>query len=201
MYIRWWKGKGLIFPCSSSYFLNTNDYWRQLICSVYFTLNKLGYGNVKTYNKIFMWYIFRRCVICQMDYKRGDRQMTLPCKHVYHSGCISRWLSINKVNSAEDATWTESKYSWAQREFIAIADHCFLFFLFRRVQFASRRYLVRNLLSSKISRVEPMDCNHSRSSLHQATSCFSRVWLFRQGSLMVTRIIFSSLLSLSFSFQ
>ncbi|KAJ6814852.1 E3 ubiquitin ligase BIG BROTHER-like [Iris pallida] len=38
-----------------------------------------------------------RCVICQMDYKRGDRQMTLPCKHVYHSGCVSRWLSINKA--------------------------------------------------------------------------------------------------------
>jgi len=38
-----------------------------------------------------------RCVICQMDYKRGDRQMTLPCKHVYHSACVSRWLSINKA--------------------------------------------------------------------------------------------------------
>ncbi|XP_039114431.1 E3 ubiquitin-protein ligase BIG BROTHER [Dioscorea cayenensis subsp. rotundata] len=38
-----------------------------------------------------------RCVICQMDYRRGDRQMTLPCKHVYHSGCVARWLSINKA--------------------------------------------------------------------------------------------------------
>lgn len=38
-----------------------------------------------------------RCVICQMEYKRGDRQMALPCKHVYHSGCISRWLTINKA--------------------------------------------------------------------------------------------------------
>ncbi|KAH0449704.1 hypothetical protein IEQ34_020396 [Dendrobium chrysotoxum] len=38
-----------------------------------------------------------RCVICQMNYKRRDRQMTLPCKHVYHSGCVSRWLSINKA--------------------------------------------------------------------------------------------------------
>ncbi|XP_078158487.1 RING/U-box superfamily protein [Carex rostrata] len=38
-----------------------------------------------------------RCVICQMDYKRGDRQMTLPCKHIYHVGCVTRWLSINKV--------------------------------------------------------------------------------------------------------
>ncbi|KAK8933942.1 E3 ubiquitin ligase BIG BROTHER [Platanthera zijinensis] len=38
-----------------------------------------------------------RCVICQMHYKRGDQQMTLPCKHVYHSGCVSRWLGLNKA--------------------------------------------------------------------------------------------------------
>lgn len=38
-----------------------------------------------------------RCVICQMEYKRGNRQITLPCKHVYHAGCGSRWLSINKA--------------------------------------------------------------------------------------------------------
>ncbi|EOY32618.1 RING/U-box superfamily protein isoform 3 [Theobroma cacao] len=37
-----------------------------------------------------------RCVICQMEYKRGERRITLPCKHVYHAGCGSRWLSINK---------------------------------------------------------------------------------------------------------
>ncbi|XP_015056503.1 E3 ubiquitin-protein ligase BIG BROTHER-like [Solanum pennellii] len=38
-----------------------------------------------------------RCVICQMEYKRKDRQVTLPCKHVYHAGCGSKWLSINKA--------------------------------------------------------------------------------------------------------
>ncbi|KAL5760517.1 hypothetical protein ACOSP7_019024 [Xanthoceras sorbifolium] len=38
-----------------------------------------------------------RCVICQMRYKRGDLQMKLPCKHVYHSECITKWLSINKI--------------------------------------------------------------------------------------------------------
>ncbi|CAA3031446.1 E3 ubiquitin ligase BIG BROTHER-like [Olea europaea subsp. europaea] len=38
-----------------------------------------------------------RCVICQMEYKRNDRQMILPCKHVYHAGCGSKWLSINKA--------------------------------------------------------------------------------------------------------
>ncbi|ESQ43718.1 hypothetical protein EUTSA_v10006197mg [Eutrema salsugineum] len=38
-----------------------------------------------------------RCVICQLKYKIGERQMNLPCKHVYHSECISKWLSINKA--------------------------------------------------------------------------------------------------------
>ncbi|XP_065866714.1 E3 ubiquitin-protein ligase BIG BROTHER-like [Euphorbia lathyris] len=38
-----------------------------------------------------------RCVICQMEYKRGDRRMTLPCKHAYHVGCGTRWLTINKA--------------------------------------------------------------------------------------------------------
>ncbi|KMZ76505.1 RING/U-box superfamily protein [Zostera marina] len=38
-----------------------------------------------------------RCVICQMDYKRGDRQMTLPCRHIYHASCATKWLNINKA--------------------------------------------------------------------------------------------------------
>ncbi|KAK1313894.1 E3 ubiquitin ligase BIG BROTHER [Acorus calamus] len=38
-----------------------------------------------------------RCIICQMEYKRGDRQMTLPCKHAYHASCITRWLNLNKA--------------------------------------------------------------------------------------------------------
>ncbi|GAB4856051.1 hypothetical protein Ancab_024691 [Ancistrocladus abbreviatus] len=38
-----------------------------------------------------------RCVICQMEYRRGDRLITLPCKHKYHIGCGAKWLSINKA--------------------------------------------------------------------------------------------------------
>ncbi|GMH11488.1 hypothetical protein Nepgr_013329 [Nepenthes gracilis] len=38
-----------------------------------------------------------RCVICQMEYRRGDRLITLPCKHKYHKGCGTKWLSINKA--------------------------------------------------------------------------------------------------------
>ncbi|KAJ7947546.1 E3 ubiquitin ligase BIG BROTHER-like [Quillaja saponaria] len=38
-----------------------------------------------------------RCVICQMEYKRGDKRITLPCKHFYHATCGTRWLSINKA--------------------------------------------------------------------------------------------------------
>ncbi|PSS26463.1 E3 ubiquitin ligase BIG BROTHER like [Actinidia chinensis var. chinensis] len=38
-----------------------------------------------------------RCVICQMRYKRGDQQIHLPCKHVYHTECCTKWLGINKT--------------------------------------------------------------------------------------------------------
>ncbi|CAA0805783.1 E3 ubiquitin ligase BIG BROTHER [Striga hermonthica] len=38
-----------------------------------------------------------RCVICQMEYKRGDKRMTLPCKHLYHTSCGRKWLNINKA--------------------------------------------------------------------------------------------------------
>lgn len=38
-----------------------------------------------------------RCVVCQTGYKIGNRQTKLPCKHVYHTDCITKWLSINKI--------------------------------------------------------------------------------------------------------
>ncbi|XP_008449725.1 E3 ubiquitin-protein ligase BIG BROTHER-like isoform X1 [Cucumis melo] len=38
-----------------------------------------------------------RCVICQMEYKRGDKIITLPCKHRYHTSCGTKWLSIKKA--------------------------------------------------------------------------------------------------------
>ncbi|XP_059649105.1 E3 ubiquitin-protein ligase BIG BROTHER isoform X4 [Cornus florida] len=37
------------------------------------------------------------CVICLMRYKRGDSQINLPCKHIYHTECGTKWLSINKT--------------------------------------------------------------------------------------------------------
>lgn len=43
-------------------------------------------------------FVLYRCVICQMEYKRGDRRITLPCKHAYHASCGTKWLSINKVS-------------------------------------------------------------------------------------------------------
>lgn len=46
---------------------------------------------------VYIMMMMIRCVICQLKYKIGEKQMNLPCKHVYHSDCISKWLSINKV--------------------------------------------------------------------------------------------------------
>ncbi|XP_059649102.1 E3 ubiquitin-protein ligase BIG BROTHER isoform X2 [Cornus florida] len=46
--------------------------------------------------EVFYFYFFR-CVICLMRYKRGDSQINLPCKHIYHTECGTKWLSINKT--------------------------------------------------------------------------------------------------------
>ncbi|KAL4560941.1 hypothetical protein LXL04_033098 [Taraxacum kok-saghyz] len=59
---------------------------------------------ISKFKRGFFWRNFwkkksrdERCVICQMEYKRGDRQITLPCKHAYHAACGNRWLTINKA--------------------------------------------------------------------------------------------------------
>ncbi|KAL1531442.1 RING-type E3 ubiquitin transferase [Salvia divinorum] len=36
------------------------------------------------------------CVICSDEFKKGDKVITLPCKHFYHSECITKWLEIKK---------------------------------------------------------------------------------------------------------
>ncbi|RKO97171.1 hypothetical protein CXG81DRAFT_3810, partial [Caulochytrium protostelioides] len=38
----------------------------------------------------------QRCSICLEDYTRGERLITLPCRHVFHKTCISMWLQSHK---------------------------------------------------------------------------------------------------------
>ncbi|XP_057950591.1 E3 ubiquitin ligase BIG BROTHER-related-like isoform X2 [Malania oleifera] len=38
------------------------------------------------------------CVICQNEYKNRDELTTLPCMHMYHTKCITRWLRQSKVS-------------------------------------------------------------------------------------------------------
>ncbi|KAG7533902.1 Zinc finger RING-type [Arabidopsis thaliana x Arabidopsis arenosa] len=39
----------------------------------------------------------KECSICIVDYEKGDKITTLPCKHAFHKDCISNWLKENKV--------------------------------------------------------------------------------------------------------
>lgn len=48
-------------------------------------------------NELIWIILLFRCVICQMEYKRGDKRITLPCKHLYHASCGNKWLTINKA--------------------------------------------------------------------------------------------------------
>lgn len=33
-----------------------------------------------------------RCVICLSDFVKGEQVSTLPCLHIFHSGCIENWM-------------------------------------------------------------------------------------------------------------
>ncbi|KAL2339780.1 hypothetical protein Fmac_007720 [Flemingia macrophylla] len=37
------------------------------------------------------------CVICQVEYEKGEALVALQCEHPYHADCISKWLQIKKV--------------------------------------------------------------------------------------------------------
>ncbi|EOY23110.1 RING/U-box superfamily protein, putative [Theobroma cacao] len=47
-----------------------------------------------SFSDIIMLYVTSepRCVICKMQYRRGNALMTLPCAHKYHEECIKNWL-------------------------------------------------------------------------------------------------------------
>ena len=32
------------------------------------------------------------CLVCQEDWVDGDQLTTLPCGHVFHSACVTKWL-------------------------------------------------------------------------------------------------------------
>lgn len=40
---------------------------------------------------------YSECVICYMEYKKGEWLTTLPCMHQYHMKCIKRWLGDHKT--------------------------------------------------------------------------------------------------------
>ena len=33
-----------------------------------------------------------KCMICLSNFKKGDKESTLPCLHMFHSNCIKRWI-------------------------------------------------------------------------------------------------------------
>lgn len=38
-----------------------------------------------------------RCPVCLMGFEQGDDVKTLPCKHMFHPGCIDTWLVRNSA--------------------------------------------------------------------------------------------------------
>lgn len=82
-----------------------------------------------------------------MRYKRGDRQINLPCKHVYHTKCGSKWLSINKVKAFSSCNHYHIHcflliYLLLLLFCFLAADSTLFFFFFRHALFAMSKYLV-----------------------------------------------------------
>ncbi|CAL0327415.1 unnamed protein product [Lupinus luteus] len=38
-----------------------------------------------------------KCVICQVEYEKGEALVALQCDHPYHKDCITKWLQVKKV--------------------------------------------------------------------------------------------------------
>ncbi|KAE9587192.1 hypothetical protein Lal_00004565 [Lupinus albus] len=38
-----------------------------------------------------------KCVICQVEYEKGEALVALQCDHPYHADCITKWLQVKKV--------------------------------------------------------------------------------------------------------
>ncbi|OIW14500.1 hypothetical protein TanjilG_12093 [Lupinus angustifolius] len=38
-----------------------------------------------------------KCVICQVEYEKGEALVALQCNHPYHKDCITKWLQVKKV--------------------------------------------------------------------------------------------------------
>lgn len=39
-----------------------------------------------------------QCSICMEDFKIGDEAKKLPCKHYFHTPCITEWLKLVIIN-------------------------------------------------------------------------------------------------------
>lgn len=59
-------------------------------------LPKLCFSELKSRNSAEI------CTICFMDYEQEDEVSNLPCGHVFHHTCITRWLGSNSTRCPVD---------------------------------------------------------------------------------------------------
>jgi hypothetical protein len=107
---------------------------------------KGNYLHLLCYNVLIWLILLFRCVICQMEYKRGDKRITLPCKHLYHANCGNKWLSINKArylpiyHELNKCFWGLFSYLPKYMFFYLICWGCF----FRLALYVTQKYLPTN---------------------------------------------------------
>jgi len=39
----------------------------------------------------------KECSVCQEDYKEMDKLVTMPCDHIFHKDCLTKWLNMHNT--------------------------------------------------------------------------------------------------------
>ena len=58
-----------------------------------FELDEFQYKHIKKYDS----HLDVKCPICLSKFKRVDIIKELPCKHIYHKGCVLTWLKSSNL--------------------------------------------------------------------------------------------------------
>ena len=53
----------------------------------------------------------KKCVICLEHFNNGDKIISLPCVHIYHSDCIKKWLLENNFCSICKYVFNEDDFN------------------------------------------------------------------------------------------
>eukprot|EP00742_Colponemidia_sp_Colp-10_P005196 GILJ01005550.1.p1 GENE.GILJ01005550.1~~GILJ01005550.1.p1 ORF type:complete len:428 (-),score=63.06 GILJ01005550.1:156-1439(-) len=94
---------GLSSPSQSEGGVNPDNMTYEELLALEENMGSVSRGLTKQQIEALPSRMFRRgeesvdCSVCQCELMEGDGVRTLPCSHIYHRGCIDRWLHVKKT--------------------------------------------------------------------------------------------------------